>query len=272
MSNNKNNILKDLPIVILGFIIAAVAIYFIINILNKEGKQPLVINNILKTENNEPAAKDGDDNVADEILNNNQEAIAKAQKNAAANSEIEVTINLDGHIRGNADALVKIIVYSDFACPFCADFSDTIKKIIEEFGEKITVEYRHFPLNFHAQAIPAALASECADEQGKFWEMHDKLFADNKDGLMNTEIYQEDAKELGLNASKFNKCLESEKYKDKVLAQMAEGEKAGVAGVPASFVNAEKVDGAVPFADFKHSDGQDGEGMKNIILRHLNDK
>ena len=84
---------------------------------------------------------------------------------------------IESHVKGNPDAAVTLIEYSDFECPACAQFSPYIKELMNEYGDELRFEYRHFPLiNIHAQAIPAARAAEAAAQQGKFWEMHDKLF------------------------------------------------------------------------------------------------
>ena len=176
------------------------------------------------------------------------------------------------HVWGELEASVQLIIYDDFECPFCAGFYDTTEEIKEYFGEKVVIAFRHFPLNFHPMAVPAALASECAAEQGKFWEMYDKLFADNKEKRMSIEQFKKDAVELGLDAAKFNQCLDTEEYKDKIFAQVLEGRNYNVTGTPGNFVNSEPVPGAYPFEDFIGQDGQKREGMKSIIERHLDNR
>lgn len=173
------------------------------------------------------------------------------------------------HVLGKLDAPVQMIIYSDFECPYCARFVDTIKKIEKEFNDKVVIAFRHFPLAFHKQAIPAAIASECAAEQGKFWEMHDKLFEDSENKKFNVDEFKNDAKELGLDQAKFNQCLDTSKYKDKVLSQMLGGKNAGITGTPTSFVNGEFVIGATPFEDYEDSEGMQREGLKKIIERKL---
>lgn len=174
-------------------------------------------------------------------------------------------INEGDHIIGNADAPVQMIIYSDFECPYCARFVDTIEKVKAGFGDKVAITFRHFPLVFHKEAMPAAVASECAAEQGKFWEMHNKLFEDNENKKFNKEEFKNDAKELGLDQAKFNQCLDTNKYKEKVQKQMLEGKNAGVTGTPTTFVNGEFVIGATPFEDYKDSEGRQQLGMKKII-------
>ena len=81
-----------------------------------------------------------------------------------------------GAVRGGEGASVKIVEFSDFECPYCRSVVPIIEGLLEKYGDKISLEYRHFPLSFHASAQKAAEASECAREQGKFWEMHDLIF------------------------------------------------------------------------------------------------
>lgn len=173
------------------------------------------------------------------------------------------------HILGEKDAPVQMIVYSDFECPYSAKFSDTMKEVKQYFGSKVAISFRHYTLSTHANAIPAAEAAECAADEGKFWEMHDLLFADNKAGRMNMEAHQQNAGDLGLDKVKFSQCLTGEKYKDKIIAQMIEGRNVGVTGTPTIFVNNEIIPGAYPFEDFSRSDGTQAEGMKKIIEKKL---
>ncbi|OGF24395.1 hypothetical protein A3H09_01320 [Candidatus Falkowbacteria bacterium RIFCSPLOWO2_12_FULL_45_13] len=181
--------------------------------------------------------------------------------NAGALKSIEAA----DHTLGDISAPVKMIVYSDFECPFCADFAKTMKQVEENFKYNAVIAFRHYLLAGHPQALPAAMASECAAEQGKFWEMHDKLFADNAAGRMSLEQFKTDAADLGLDTAKFNQCLDSEKFKDKVIEQKSGGDKAGVTGTPTTFVNGNIYPGAYPFEDFTGSDGKPDKGMKSVI-------
>ena len=81
-----------------------------------------------------------------------------------------------GYVRGNKNAKIKLVEFSDFECPFCTRAYPIVQAILDKYGDKISLEYRHNPLNFHPNAQKAAEASECAGEQGKFWEMHDAIF------------------------------------------------------------------------------------------------
>ncbi|MDP2709380.1 MAG: thioredoxin domain-containing protein [bacterium] len=173
------------------------------------------------------------------------------------------------HLKGQAGAPVEMIVYSDFECPFCAQFADTMEKIEGYFRSQIVIAFRHYPLPGHPDAQQAAEASECAAEQGKFWEMHDKLFADNAAGRMSVGQFKQDAADLGLNQEQFNQCLDSGQYRNKVSEQKAAGGEAGVTGTPTSFINGFIYPGAYPFEDFTSPDGTPEKGMKTIISNLL---
>ncbi len=204
------------------------------------------------------------------IIDANKNAIEKAEEDAGGQIE---PIGENDHILGKLGAPVQLIVYSDFECRFCADFNDTIKRIANEFGDKVVIAFRNFPLTaINPSALSAAIASECAAEQGKFWEMHDKLFADNAEGNFGVEQFKKDAADIGLEVERFNKCLDEEKYKDKVGARVKEGEDAGILGAPQTYVNGQVLPGAYPFEDFTDSQGYERTGMKNIILKHLKNR
>ncbi len=155
------------------------------------------------------------------------------------------------YVKGNKNAQVQIIEFSDFECPYCARHYDTMKQVAADYGDKVGIAFRQFPLSFHPEAEKAAEASECAGEQGKFWEMHDKLFAANQAGTMSVDKWKEEAKNLGLDTAKFNDCLDSGKYASTIRSDMAEGEAAGVQGTPATFINGQLVSGAIPYESIK---------------------
>lgn len=150
------------------------------------------------------------------------------------------------HVRGNPDAKVVVIEYSDFECPFCSRHHPTMVKLMEEYPDDVAWVYRHFPLSFHPEAEPAAIASECANEQGKFWEFADAMF-EGQDEL-GEDFYIATATELGLNTTTFTACLDSGKYDDLIANQTSTGAAAGVTGTPATFINGSLVSGAVPYA------------------------
>lgn len=160
---------------------------------------------------------------------------------------------------GDQNAKVTIVEFSDFQCPFCRSFFTAafpeLKKEYIDTG-KVALYYRHFPLDFHPSANISAQASECANEQGKFWQMHDKMYDEQgKQGTGTIQYTKDDLKkwaaDLGLNTGSFNECLDSEKYKDKVAKDLTDGTAAGVSGTPTFFVNGTELVGAQPFSAFK---------------------
>lgn len=157
----------------------------------------------------------------------------------------------DEHIRGGdlADAKVVLVEYSDFECPFCERHHPSMLQALDDFGDDVAWVYRHFPLSFHPEARPSALASECAAEQGEFWEYGDTLFENQ--AQLGDDYYVELAGDLGLNVSQFTDCYESEKYADAVDEDYSSGVSAGVSGTPATFVNGQMVSGAVPYETLK---------------------
>jgi protein-disulfide isomerase len=165
----------------------------------------------------------------------------------------------DDPVLGRSDAPVTIVEFSDFQCPFCRKFwSDTLPQIKKEYIDtgKAKLVYRDFPLDFHAGAKPAAEGTECAEDQGKFWELHDKIFQEqDKQGQGTIQFTKADvvkwAGQIGLDMAKFNQCLNAGKYKAEVEKDIADGVAAGVSGTPTLFINGKKVVGAQPFAAFK---------------------
>lgn len=153
------------------------------------------------------------------------------------------------HIRGNKNAQVKLVEYSDFQCPFCARHSPTLKRILSEYGDKVSLEYKHFPLSFHHLAVPAAVASECAAEQGKFWEFHDKIFNNQAQlSQVNLDLW---AKQVGVDMDDYLKCLSSNRFQAKITAETTAGGQVGVQGTPTTFVNGTIFVGAVPYEGLK---------------------
>jgi protein-disulfide isomerase len=152
-------------------------------------------------------------------------------------------------VKGAKDALVTIVQFSDYQCPFCSRVEPTMDKVLEEYKGKVRVVWRDFPLSFHPNATPAAIVARVAGESGKFWEMHKKLF-ENQTALdrPNLEKY---AAELGLNVAKVKAALDTKKYEKEIQADMAAGSKIGVTGTPASFINGVFLSGARPYESFK---------------------
>lgn len=153
---------------------------------------------------------------------------------------------------GNKDAKVTIVEFSDFECPFCERFyTGAYAQIKTEYIDtgKAKLYFMHFPLSFHAQAQKAAEAAQCAADQGKFWEMHDKMFENQ--ASLSVENFKKWAKELNLRSSEFDSCLDSSKNAKIVADSEAYGQTLGVTGTPSFFVNGKSLVGAQPFSAFK---------------------
>lgn len=160
---------------------------------------------------------------------------------------------------GNVNAKVTIVEFSDFQCPFCRRFwTDTYGQLKKDYIDtgKVRLVYRDYPLPFHAAAKPSALAAACAQEQGKFWEFHDKINEEQAKKGVGTVEYgivelKQWATQIGLKASQFNQCLDSKKYEARVDKDTADASAFGVSGTPSFFVNGEMIVGAQPYSAFK---------------------
>lgn len=143
---------------------------------------------------------------------------------------------------GPKDAKITIVEFADFQCPFCARMVPTLKDVVKKYDGKVRWVYRDFPLReIHPEALPSAIAASCAGEQGKYFEMHNKLF-ENYQGL-NNDLYVRLAKELGLDSAKFETCRKDSKIADEVMRDQADGTQLGVNGTPTYFVNGRKMGG-----------------------------
>lgn len=155
-------------------------------------------------------------------------------------------------VKGNLNAPVTIVEFSDFQCPFCGRFAkETLPLIEQNYIEtgKVKLIFKDFPLPSHQFAQKASEAAECAGDQGKYWEYHDILFR-NQNDLRKNDL-KNYAKQLNLDTSLFNECLDSGKYKKAVQDDLNEGIKLGVKGTPAFFINGKFVSGAQPYSVFK---------------------
>lgn len=162
---------------------------------------------------------------------------------------------------GSEKAPVTIVEFSDFQCPFCRKFYNDayqeIKKTYIDTG-KVRMVFRHYPLSFHPAARPAAIASQCAFDQGKFWEYHDLMFEEQDKQGQGTVTFgaaelKAWAQKLGMNASKFNSCLDSSEHGDIVDTDMKVAGTLGITGTPSFVVNGKLIVGAQPFSTFKEA-------------------
>jgi protein-disulfide isomerase len=160
-----------------------------------------------------------------------------------------IEVDAKGPARGVPAAKVTIVAFSDFQCPYCSRVLPTLEKVMKEYDGKVKLVFRNFPLDFHPMAAKAAEAGACAADQGKFWEMHDKMFGNQQ--KLTVDDLKASAKELGLDAAKFNKCLDSGEKKAAVDADQKAGAEAGVQGTPAFFINGLFINGAQPYEQFK---------------------
>ena len=186
------------------------------------------------------------------VAENVKAAPAAAAPSAAAGAGEVVKVDVGAApVIGPKNAPVTIVVFSDFQCPFCSRVEPTLLQIRSEYKDKVRIAWKNQPLPFHPNAMPAAEAAMAAYAQGndKFWEMHDKLFANQ--GQLSPAFYDQVAKEIGLNMDKFHASIEAHKDQATIQADMSAGAAVGAGGTPTFFVNGRKLVGAMPFESFK---------------------
>ncbi len=151
---------------------------------------------------------------------------------------------------GPVDAEVVIVEFADFQCPFCKEANPIIQQIRKEYKDRVKIIYRDFvDAASHPQALNAAMAAECADEQGKFWSYRDMIFSNQAN--LSIEKFKEIAVNLGLETEQFNQCLDDKKYSFEVFNDLEDGSKLGITGTPAFFINGSKIEGVIPYDTFK---------------------
>jgi protein-disulfide isomerase len=168
---------------------------------------------------------------------------------APSGAPVQVTLRPDDPVKGNPKAPITLVVFSDFQCPFCSRVEPTLKQVEAAYGDKVRIAWKHKPLPFHPNAMPAAEAAEAAREQGKFWQMHDKMFAAQQE--LSPASYERWARELGLDLTRFKASVASGKWKARIQEDDAQAGRLGIDGTPTMVVNGEKVVGAVPFENLK---------------------
>lgn len=168
---------------------------------------------------------------------------------APAQNTFELITETDPYL-GSRDAQVKIVEFSDFECPYCRQSFMIMRELTAQYGSQILYIYRDFPASeIHPNAQKAAEAGGCANEQGKFWPLHDKIFL-NQDKITISDL-KKYALQGGLDQKQFNQCLDSGKYELEVKQDLADGITAGVRGTPTFFINGQKIAGVVPTKTFK---------------------
>lgn len=166
--------------------------------------------------------------------------------------------NVDaGHlpVNGDKNAKVTVIEFSDFECPFCGKFfTDTYPSLKKDYIDtgKVKFYFRHYPLPFHTKAVPLANLAECANDQGEFWKMHDKIFENNSTVPTLTDAdFKQWAVDLGMDATTFNNCYDAKTHQKEIDKDSADGQVSGVSGTPTFYINGKQLVGAQPYASFK---------------------
>jgi protein-disulfide isomerase len=153
-------------------------------------------------------------------------------------------ISFEAHVKGNPDASVVLVEYSDFQCPACAAFQPVVDDVLSQYGDSVRFEYKHFPLPIHALAEPAARAAEAAGQQGKFFEFHDLLFA-NQLGWSNSVNpaipFVQYAEQLGLDIDTFKRHYNASLVRERVREDLAEARQLGLSGTPTFFLNGNRM-------------------------------
>ncbi len=232
---------------------------FFINGRNFRGAQPIeafkgVIDEEIKKADAKIAAGTPRGMVYAALTQNGLDKAAAPPPQAAQPGQPDANTRFRAEIKGSPmkgakDAPVTIVQWSDFQCPFCSRVEPTISKVMDDYKGKVRVVWRDLPLPFHPNALPSAIAARAAGEQGKFWEMHDKLFADQ--AHEDRATFEKYAQDLGLNMAKFKAALDAQKGKEGIEADAAAGGKIGAHGTPAFFVNGKFLSGAQPYEVFK---------------------
>jgi len=174
-----------------------------------------------------------------------------------------VPLRPDDPVRGPKVAPVTVVLFSDFQCPFCGRVEPTIKQIREAYGEKVRIAWKHMPLSFHPNALSAAKAAEAARFAGKFWEMHDSLFANQQ--ALSDAVYAQYARDLRIDPARFERDAAGQAVAARIAEDQQLAAKVGANGTPTLFVNCRKLVGAQPFEAFKEVIDEEikkAEGMK----------
>lgn len=165
-------------------------------------------------------------------------------------------INDNENVKGNKEAKVSLIEYSDFQCPACGSYYPILKKVAEDMGEQVQFAYRHFPLPQHKNAKLAATVAEAAGKQGKFWEMHNLIFQNQSDWSEEKNaaiIFARYAQDLNLDLARFRADIASDEIKAKIENDYKSGVKVGVNSTPSFFLNGKKITNPRNYDEFKNA-------------------
>ncbi len=169
-------------------------------------------------------------------------------------AQLKILLRSDAHMTGPKQAKVTVVEFGDFQCPACGVAYMVVKQIKEEYKGKISFVFREFPLMAHKYGYTGALAAEAASGQGKFWEMCDKLYSNQKEWSESKDalaIFATYAKEIGIDADKFKEDVESKKYDAKIQADLSDGNQLGVNATPTFFINGKIYSGVLTYDIFK---------------------
>lgn len=181
-----------------------------------------------------------------------QQKLAQEEEEKRLEEQFKSPVKVDvagNAVKGNPNAKITLVEFSDFQCPFCKRGMDVMADVMKEYPNDVKLVFKHLPLPFHPNAKPAAIAAEAAGRQGKFWEMHDELF--NNQDKLSEELYVQLAQKLNLDVEKFKTDMKDEALKKKVEDDAAHASKLGITGTPGFFVNGVEVKGARPLPYFK---------------------
>jgi protein-disulfide isomerase len=171
-------------------------------------------------------------------------------RGSASNAELDAS-SKDDPSWGPADAKVTMVEFGDFQCPYFQQwYTSVYEKIHTNYGSKIRFIYRDFPLPIHPEAKPAAVAANCAGEQGRYWDYFQLLYA-NAD--LGNAIYQNYAQQIGLNLTAFNSCLKSGRFNKEIALDIQDGQRIGVTGTPAFFIDGRLISGLQPYETFQQT-------------------
>ncbi|MBK5254481.1 MAG: DsbA family protein [Vicinamibacteria bacterium] len=160
-----------------------------------------------------------------------------------------VAVPSDAPVLGPKDAPITIVEFTDYQCPYCQQAQQYVDRVMEVYKDKVRLVYQEFPLDFHAQAMPAGVAARCAGEQGKFWEMHTSMLS--APGAFDKTDLESRARNLGIDTTRFNTCVASGRFDPVIQKAIENGRSVGVSGTPTFFLNGRTFSGAQPFEVFE---------------------
>ena len=173
-----------------------------------------------------------------------------AERGRRPSGDLRYSVSVAGAPRrGGEEARVTIVEWSDFQCPFCGRVNATLRRVEAAYGDRVALVFKHLPLPMHPGAPAAHAAAEAAHRQGRFWDMHDRIFANPRD--VDPETLARYAGEIGLDVAQFRVDSQSAAVRSRIRSDAEEAEKLGVTGTPSFFVNGRFLSGAQPYESFK---------------------